>query len=375
MDSMEFSDLQVTENENYGVCEVTFDLILQNGLIERLRVGMVKVADFWIVYDVILSPDTPAAYRLVSTYQKINMLLDRLQYQDAKLAGLILELIKKESRDPNLIEYLLARVNSIAGNDTFSTQLLDDLKYRVEYSKLAVMYEQAMIHLSRNEYQKAVIIFEEIRMEYELEKAKQDRFAQSRSIFSGLPKDPFIASFSHDTVLADTYQNQALANYHMGEYKEGLENAKLAIDQADHIGSKSIRSSSMYVKALNLYKLKRFEKADKAFQDVISDLDNHNLSQKAWSYFYRGNIAARLNKQIQALDYFETAVNLDPFNYLIRLEAIKFLVKRNKTGDLEIALGLAIRGIQYDVEADRFKDMSAKIYQRLGLNDKSIAID
>lgn len=367
MESMEFSDLNVTENENFGVCELEFELHLQNDLNEKLRVGLVKVADFWIVYDVVMSPDTPAAYQLVSTYQKIITLLNYLSYQDTKLAEIILELIKNETRDPNLVEYLSARVQAMAGNETYSAQLLDDLKYRVAYSKLAVMYERAMIHFAESEHEKARDVFKEIIVEYDLATESEDRLSRSRSIFSGLPKDPLIASFSHDTVVADTHQNLALTYYHLGDFSTGLEQAELAIEKALSIGSKSIQSTSLYVKALNLYELKEFEKADLTFENVIADLDNHNLSQKAWSYYYRGQIAIRLGSEEECLDYFERAVSLDPFNYVIRLDTVRYLMNRNYNGDLEIALGLALRGIQYDVEPERFKDLAQKISARLGI--------
>lgn len=367
MESMEFGDLQVTENETFGVCELSFTLRLQNGLTENLSVALVKVADFWLVYEVILSPDTPAAYRLVSTYQKVNTLLNYLSYQDTKLADIILQLIKNETRDPNLVEYLSARVHAMAGNQTYAAQLLDDLRYRVSYSKLAVMYERAMIHFSENEYEKARDLFQQIITEYELAEANEDSVSRARSIFSGLPKDPLIASFSHDTVLADTYQNLSLIHYHLGEFGEGLKHADLALEKALAIGSKSIHSTALYVKALNLYQLKDYEKADENFEDVIADLDNHNLSQKAWSYYYRGQIAIHLGSEEECLDYFERAVNLDPFNYVIRLDTVRYLMNRNSTGDLEIALSFALRGVQNAVEEGLFKDLAQQLYARLGI--------
>lgn len=375
MEAMRFKDLRVSEKDNYGICEITFELFLKNGLVEHLRLGLVKVADFWLVYQARLSPDTPSEYLMVSTYQKILMMLERLDYQDAKTAQIMLKLLKKEVRDPNLMEYLSARVNAMDGNTTFARQILSDLSHRVGYGRLAVEFERAMVYFSEREYKKATDVFEVIVKDYEAAKAKEDRYSRARSIFSGLPKDPFIAAFSHDNILADTYKNMALAYYEQSQYQKGLDYAEKAIDQAQKNNSKVVYSSANFIKAMNLFRLKRFDDADQSFKLVIQDLDNNNLSQKAWAYYYRADIAARFSRHQAALDYYETAVNLDPFNYLLRKGAIDYLLNRNLAGDLEVALSLSLRGISYEVEKSFFQDRAAQIYARLGLRDKSRAID
>lgn len=370
MESMEFRDIEVTEREDYGICEITFDLHLKNDLVEVLKIGLVKVSDFWIVYEAKLSPNTPAAYLLVSTYQKVIMMLDRLSYQDSTTAQMMIELIRKEIRDPNLFEYLNARVNAIAGNSIYAKQILDDLQHRVENSVLAVKYERAMIHFTDLDYTKALEVFAEIIAEYDRTSVEDESY-KPESIFDGLPKDPLIASFNHDNILADTYQNMALAHYNLAQYEEGIRYAEMAITKAEDTDSNSVLSTAMFVKGLNLFRLKRFDDADSVFSDVIADLDNTNLSQKAWAYYYRADIASRFSRNRESLDYYETAVGLDPFNYLIRQGAIEYLVNRNQAGDYEIALGFAIRGVDYEVEKSYFKEKAAQLFQLLSLPDKT----
>lgn len=370
MESMHFRDIHVTENEGYGVCEITFDLHLKNDLVETLTVGLVKVADFWIVYEAELSPETPGAYLLVSTYQKIIMMLDRLAYQDVQTAQAMLELIKKEIRDPDLFEYLSAKVNSISGNTVYSRQILDDLRHRVDHSILAVNFERAMIYFTDKDYRKALEIFDQVIKDYDLKESESDDYNEAESIFAGLPKDPLISSFENVNILAETYQNMALAHYNLEEYDKGVHFADMAISKAEEIGSEVVNSTAMFVKGLNLFRLKRLDDADMVFSEVIADLDNTNLSQKAWAYYYRADIAARYAKHSESLDYYETAVHLDPFNHLIRKGAIDYLVNRNQPGDLEIALSMAIRGIDYEVETFVFQEDAVRLFKMLGLPDK-----
>ncbi len=372
MISMQFDDLHVSEKADYGICEVTFLLELKNGVVEKLKLGLIKVADFWLVYDAVLSPDTPAAYPLASTYQKILALLDSLSYQSSETARVYLDMIQEEVRDPNLYEYLAARVNAVSGNTVYAAQLLDDLKARVDYAKLAVMYERALVNFSREEFQKSVDLFEEIIAMYkEINAAKTASYNDSFS----KPKDPLFASFNHDNVIAETYQNLALSYYQLGEFEKGLGMAEEALKFAEKIESSVVRSASLFVRALNLYKLGRLKDADKAFIEVISDVYNANLSQKAWAYFYRAEIAHTNGRPADSLDFYEMAVGLDPYNYLLREGTIKYLITRNYVGDVEIALSMAIRGIQYGQEKQRFRDLAAAIYKKSGLRDQSSMIE
>ena len=371
IDSFEFDDLRVVEKTNYGICEVTFDLILENGLEERLRLGLVKVADFWVLYEALLSPDAPSEYALISTYQKILMLYEKLDYQEYEIAQFILQLIKIEMRDAHLSEFLTARVSALEGNKVLAQELLGGLLSKVKYSKPAVMYELAMVEFASQNYEKAIELLLQIQKDIQLYQIGEDKLLKLRSLFTGLPKDPFILSFSHDDILADIYINLALAYYQVEKYEKGLEYSDRAIEQATQINSKVIMSSSFFVRALNLVSLERYEAAEKGFALVISDLDNTNLSQKAWAYFYRAEIASRFGHYNDSLDYYETAVGLDPFNYPIRKGAIMYLLDRNFKGDLEIALGFALRGMDYDVERSLFKDFASLIYSRLGMQDET----
>lgn len=372
--AIDVDDLMVSERKDYGNFSIDFTLGLENGLTESLRLNVIKVADFWVVRDVIMAPETPSAYALVSTYQKILLLLENLQYGNVESARVYLDWIKQEIRDPNLYDFLAARVNAYAGNTTYAAQLLDDLKHRVGYGRLAVLFERAMIHFTEGKFDQAVGLFKQILKEYEEQREAEDPRLRARGLFAGLPKDPFIAIFSHDNIRAQTYQNMALAYTELGDFQKGLELSEKAIELAGEINSKVVRSSSLFVRALSLYKLGQYKNAEDAFDEVIADVDNTNLSQKAWAYFYKAEIASRFERPRDALDYYETAVGLDPFNYLLRKRAVEYLMDRSLSGDLEIALGLALRGLHYNVRPEVFKDLAVRLYERLGIGNRATGI-
>lgn len=371
---MELADMSVSENDNTGRSHIVFELKLKNGLEERVSVALLKVSDFWMVYDVTLSPGTPMAYRLFSTYDKTTALIERLFYGDSDLAYGYLKLIEKENRDPHLNDYLKARVGLLKGNQEYALQLLQDLEHRVSYSKMAVIYEQGLVHFTRGDYDKAKETFQRAldeKLDYEKRHPKK---RYERDMFAGMPRDPFIAQFSHDTLKADVLKDLALTFYEMKNYDEGLSMAILAMKQASEISSKTVASSARFVKALNIFKLERWDEAEQAFDDVIQDVDNSNLKQKSWAYYYKGKIGAILRKPSNAFDYFERAVLLAPSNFIIRKDVIHFLMNRNAPGDLEIALSLALRGIQDGSQPEMFKNLSSLLYGRLHTKDKTPSI-
>lgn len=371
MESMRFDTIHVENYESYGLCEISFNLILKTGLVQKLTIGLVRVADFWIVYEATLNPDSPAKVPLMSTYQVVIEILQRLEFQDVTMARAYLNLLKKDLRDPDLYDYLSARVNIAEKSDLYASQLLDDLKERVSYGKLAVIFERGMIDFDQENFNAAITAFHEVQSQYEKEIKGQSGQDDNSILFSGLPKDPFIASFEHASVYTSACQMLALAYHRAQQYDLGLEWSLKAIEQADKIKSKIVRSTALYVKALNLYSLQRFPEAEAAFTDVISDIDNANLAQKAWAYFFKGEISVRLSSQSDSLDYYEAAVNLDPTNSVIRKGVVEYLINRNLVGDYEIALGVALRGLDYGIEKEVFKKYVSNLYGRLGMKDKS----
>lgn len=371
IEDSQFSDVSVTETEDYGVCRIHFSLGLKNKLQEEIEIGLVKVSDFWVVYEVILSPHMPSEYFLVSTYQKILSFLERLDFHDYRTAELYLDLIDKEVRDSRLRDYLLARVNALAGNSSYAFDLLEDVSARVNYSKLAVWLEQGMIEFERQKLPSAIGYFEKIVTEYDLQKIKDEKW-QGESIFSGLPKDPFIATFNHDNILAEALKMLAATWRESGEFEKSLDYAERAIQKATEIGSSVVLSAAELTKAMSLFDFKKYEEADAIFQDVINDVENPNLTQKAWAWYYRAVIAGSFDRDEDSLDYFETAVNLDPYNVVFRKAAIGYLIQRNYLGDLEVALGFSLRGIDYEVDKNHFIEQASQIYLLLGMQDKTV---
>lgn len=387
---LQFKDIDVDESGGFGVCEIYFKVRLTGGKKRNLGVGLVKVADYWIVYEAALDPLSESRREeIASTYQGILLFLEKIDYQEYAEADALLKTIRSEMRQPDLEDLLAAKLNVGNGNTEYALQLLNDLAGRARYSKAAVLYEQALVYFNRQDYAQAVSILEKIETEAtafdpkpkpssesadeESETSSEDDAEDEvdESIFGNMPKDPFIASIDPRNVLASSRKLMSLAYNYAGDYQKGLDWAVKAIKQADKIKSAVIRSSAVYLKALNLYSLGRYDDADTAFADVISDLDNPNLSQKAWSCYFRADIAARGNNPEAGLDYYEMAVNFDPSNAMIRQGAITYLAERNYIGDLEIALGLALRGIDYGVEKDTFKTSAADLYRRLGLPDRT----
>ncbi|MBU0506055.1 hypothetical protein KJ708_08700, partial [bacterium] len=357
LEEIDFEDLRVVEQGEYGVCEITFNLKLKYDLTETVRVGLVKVADYWIVYRAATDPDTDLEYPVTSSYDKILFLLEKINLQEYQNLALMIDIIEPEIFDENLKKYLKARVDAVTGNTAYATRLLDQLSATTGYSKVAILFERAMIDFSLKNYENAIKLLHAIELEIETQETDDAKFLRMHSLFSGLPKDLFIASFLHSNILTDVYQNLALAYYQISDYQNGLDNANLAIQKATETKSTVAKSSALFIRALNLYALEKYINADEAFTDVINDLNNTNLTQKAWSYYYKAEVAARFGRAEDSLDYFETAVGLDPFNSPIRKAAIDYLLNRYLEGDLEIALGLALRGVGYEIEKDVFKNL------------------
>lgn len=379
VDKLRFEDINVNVSEGFGVCEIYFDLVLTGGKVEKLAVGLVKVADFWIVYEAQLHPGTEGEIQLTSTYQAILLFLEKIDYQEFEEAAALLEMIKGELRQPSLNDFLAAKLNAGNGNEVYAQQILNDLASRLKFSKPAVMYEEALLHFNRQDYPKAIEVLNRIEASFAGSGAKKTpegaeeewEEEEERGLFEGLPKDPFLASLDPENVLASSRKLMALAYNYAGNFEEGLKWSEKAIQQAEKIDSAVIRSGAVYLKALNLYSLGRYKDADKEFADVISDLDNPNLSQKAWSYYFRADVASREGRPEDSLDYYEMAVTLDPTNALVRQGAIEYLMSRNYVGDDEIALGMALRGLDYGVEKGKFKALASDLYGRLGVADKT----
>ena len=219
--AISFKNLSVSERSDYGICEITFSLILNNDLTEELRVGLVKVADYWIVYESVLNPDTPSTQELVSTYQKILIFLDYLSYQDVQTAGVVLDIIKTEIQDANLLAYLQARLKTLAGDDAQAIKTLDALAASAHYAVPAALYERAMIDFDNDDFKNAITQFLQVKNKIEVFQTMEEIVIKQQSIFHNLPKDPFIVIFNHDNIMAELYQNLALAYYHTGDFAQG----------------------------------------------------------------------------------------------------------------------------------------------------------
>lgn len=378
IEAVSFDEMNVQEKDDYGLSQVIFSLTLKNGLTERVAVTLAKIADFWLVAEVILYPDHPLQTYLPSTYARILQLLQLLDFKDYQGASSVLELIKKECRDPNLVYYLDARVNTVGGNFTHARQRLDDLLISVNYSKLAVMFEQGVVNFeqrsdpaSPDAIDKAITTFLAIEKTYEEFYAKL-KPSEVKNIFSSIPKDQLIASLDAESILASSRQWLSASYRLAGKHDQALSWAEKAIEQAGKINSPVLRRESTFEKGKNLYYLGRYLDAEKAFDEVAYDIDNTNLVQKSWAFYFKGDIAARDSRHAKALDYFERAITLDPASAIVRQAAIQYLINRHFVGDIEIALGLALRGIDSEAgQGTTFKDLAARLYQMLGMKDKT----
>lgn len=367
---LKFDDIRVDERADYGVCELKFSATLEDGAAARFKVGLVKVADFWLVYSAVLNPGTGGKKRLLNTYEKIIMLLEEIDFDNYTVAKTYLPQLLDEILGDPLKDYLMATV--VARDEPErALSLLKDLEGRVRHSKLAVLFQEAQIHYERRNFASAIDVLLKMEWVYEHETAAREEEILA-GIFAGLPKSPFLANLDPDNVMASARKLLSLSFSSIGQYAESLHWADRAVEQADKIRSMVVRSSSLYLKALSLYDLEQFAVADRAFAEVIADIDNPNLSQKSWAYFFRAEIAARGQRHQDSLDFYEVAVTLEPTNALVREGAIDYLMKRGFVGDLEVALGLAIRGIDYGVERPKFVQLASALYKRMGLPDQTL---
>lgn len=380
IESVELDKMEVSEKDEYGYSSVSFNVALKNGLTQHVKISLARFADFWIVSGAALNDGMPHEVRLSSTYDKILVMMQRLDFNDSQTAAAILEYIKMESWDSKLIYFLDAKVNLAGGNYTYAAQKLDDLLRDIGYARLAVMYDRARVHLAEREnpkltgeMAKAIQLLLDIESLYERYYAKL-KPSRLKTFFSSMPKDQLMASLDAESLLASTRKTLALAYFYEKKYDQSLIWAEKAMAQGIKIQSSVILNDAEFVMGQNLYFMARYDEADKHFDAIIRDPANANLVQKSWCYFFRADIAARLQNHTVALDFYEMAINLDPLNASVRKAAIEYLVRRNYTGDVEIALAWALRGIDYETTGNTFKTIASKLYSYLGIRDKTQGI-
>lgn len=369
LDELEFVDIRVLERDSYGIGEFKFNAWLENGERVPVRIGLVKVADFWIVYSAVLGRGKANRKRPESTYDRIITLMQDLTFDSHAGAEARFPVLRDGIRDDVLRDYLEALALSRLDPEQ-ALMLLDGIENRVTHAKLAVLSLESQIHYDRQNFTKAIEILNRMEWVYEHETVEHNEKILT-GIFAGLPKSPFLADMDPDNVMASARKLMSLSLSAIGQITESLYWAERAIEQSEKIKSSVLRSSSLYLKALSLYDLERFGDADRIFAEVIADIDNPNLSQKSWAYFFRAEIAARQVRHQDSLDFYELAITLEPTNAMIREGAIRYLMLRGLTGDLEVALGLAIRGIDFGVERLKFLDLASQTYRQLGLKDRT----
>lgn len=372
---LEFDDINVIREGEFGKSSVDFDLYLENGVQEKLSIIMVKVADYWLVVDARLQPGALRQINLSSTYSKLVQFFTFLHYQDTQSARAMLELIQSEIMDLGFYDLVVAKLNSIEGNSTYAKQLLRDLADRSKYSKLSIFYDQAEIEFFEGNYDSTHKKLDELFLFYQNSLFQEKQKGVLSTVFKKLPSDPFNSNFNEDLILAQAYLLRSRAYVMQNKHDLASQAVDEAIQAAQKAKSSKNYSFGLYFRALIYYDLQDWKAAEDAFNQVINDSANLNLTQKAYSYYYKGYIADKFKRYKDALDYFETAVTLNPFNPTVRKGAIEYLMSRGYVGDLEIALGMSLRGIQYNVGAEDFKSLAGQIYARLGLPDKSAAVD
>jgi RsiW-degrading membrane proteinase PrsW (M82 family)/tetratricopeptide (TPR) repeat protein len=365
--TIDYEDLRVSEKGGYGLCEIAFRLSLKDGLSDTLRVGLVKVADFWFVYQAELNPDEPRKAIVESTYQKVLLFQQDIDLNDIASAKYFLEEIRKENSDPTLMAFLQAQLLTADGKYDVAITALASASSDAHYALPAIAYQKGLAEFGKGDYVSAIKSLKSLVEAI----ATAQKKVSAEGLFENLPKDPFLASVNPRTILASSQKTLALAYVYSKDYGQGLDWAEKAIAQATRIHSSVTRLNAVYVKALSLFYLQRYEDAEAAFRVVAIDIDNANLSQRAMAYYYRGYIAAHASKHEDALDNYEIAVSLDPLNVRIRSDAITYLINRNFAGDYEIALGLAIRGMDYDAAGTTFQTLAASLFAKLGLPDKT----
>lgn len=375
IDRLEFDDIHVVREGEFGRSSVDFKLHLKSGVIEDLSIVMVKIADYWLVVDARLQPGAIRQINLSSTYSKVVQFFTYLHYQDTKSARSLLEFIKSEVMDLKFYDFIVAKLHGLEGDSTYATQVLRDIADQTRYSKLAVLYEQAELNFYDRKYEDVHQKLDELFLTYENSLFDEKEKGLLAQIFKNLPSDPFTSIFKQDLIVAQSHLLRSRTYVMQRNYNLARQSVETGIALAKKAKSSKDYSFGLYFKALIYYDMQDWKAAEQAFNEVINDSSNLNLSQKAKCYYYKGHIADKFKRVQDALDYFETAVTLNPFDPNIRKGAIRYLMSRGLVGDLEIALGMALRGIQYNVTPSDFKSLASQIYARLGLGDKAHLID
>lgn len=365
---LHFKGLQITLKNNVGQSQIQF--ASQDN---EIHVGLVRIADYWIVYDVTLHKPS-GAFPVTGTYELIlNYLID-WSLKDIESAATSYEMAVQEIHNSHLREYLAAKQAALLDNlDKAQIAFEKNLK-KAQESRAAILYDRAFLFFNAEQYAEALKVLSPLVTELSGKQSENPADLEP-GLFQNLPKDPLVANYDHQNILAKSYKLMALCHYNIDDFENGVLMAEQALTQAENINSSVLSQSALYIKGLNLHAAEDYKLAEEVFDEVIMDIDNPNLEQKSWAYFFKSDIARRENRQQEALDYLEFAINLEPKNSNIRKEAIGYLIERNYTGDLEIALGLALRGIDYGVERELFKDLSSQLYQRLEMPDKTWSLE
>lgn len=364
---LSFQSHRVFLKNEIGMSELKFSIPNK----ATVYVELTRIADFWIVYTAKVQLSKQKAIYLQSSYEKaLNYLID-WDLKDYESSENNYDLAQKHIADQNLIQYLKAKHRHLNQNYSGALQLLSHLEKQSNLIKPTLFYDQALVYFDLEEYQLALENLQKIEITLlALEKQPKNQ-AIVLNYFSELPRDPLAANFNPQNVLAKSLKLKALIYYNLEDFENGIAAADQAIKQSQKINSSVVQSTSLYIKALNLHASGNYKLSEIVFDEVISDIDNPNLAQKSWSYFFKSDIARRENQHDDALDYLELAITLDPQNSLIRKQAVSYLMERNYLGDLEIALGIALRGIDFGIEKSLFIDLSSQIYKRLDLPDKT----
>ena len=371
IEAIRYDDMVQFDKDHIGRASIIFKVQLKHNLKEKIQIEMLKFGDFWIVISAVKNPRTPREEVSVSTYSLILSFLENVEFGNYKMAESYLYYIEKELLSPFLVDFLKAKLYAIGPNQAqkeLALSLLDDYTVdRMGFFKTAALYQKAKILYKLYRDQDAISVLLKLDKNFE-EKLKTDPASLT---FRSENKDPFLAAIEPISVLAEArllLSQVYLANQNHSEAKKWAIRSQ---NLAKIIKSSVVFSQALYIKAQALYFLKENKAADLAFKQVISNVDDPDLRRKAWAFYFRGQIAAQDSRHEDSLDYFDTALNLQPTNFTIRNSVILYLIKRNFKGDLEIALGFSLRGIDYGFQKALFEDHAKKIYRLLGMTYKN----
>lgn len=359
--NLKLLDVTLTQKNNLPLTTLVFE-IHNTPLHSFCEISLIKRSQFLLVYEAYVIEKNEEKIILPSTYENLQKYFSALNLKSNTESESLLNTLNSEIASATLKDILQIKFYILSNAYNQSLPLLNALILKNYSDEI----QSALI------FDKALALYENSQLsEASLELQKIIQRPQSILPTTNELNDFWSIQFNDKYVLVKSHILLSKIYYDLEQFELGLHWAKEGATQASLLNDPLLLNNALYLKALHLQALGDLKLASLVFDEVILDPQNFNLGQKSWAHFFKSETAIRENRTEDAVIELEEALRLDPKNPVIRQKAIEYLIYRNYPGDLELALALALRGIQIKNNNEVFLSLASQIYQRLELPDKT----